>query len=318
MICRHLVEAMGEMDAGAEHAGSRFHVHDRAAGGGRAAPPDAIDAGRSAGDTVARRLVAKPARRELILVAEDNPINRLVISEQLKLLGYPAQVVGSGREALACWRSGRFSLLLTDLQMPEMDGYDLTATIRAEEGAGTRLPIIALTANALKDEAKRCLAAGLDDYVTKPVPLAALEAVLEHWVRRAPPRAAPAPSAADAPADTRVLAALVGDDPVVLREFYVDFAANAAETAKVLGRAVAAARLAEVGAAAHRLKGSARSVGAALLGEICAGLEQAATDADRRSVEAAMPQLLAEVGRVRRWVDARWAEPARPSGARVA
>jgi CheY-like chemotaxis protein/HPt (histidine-containing phosphotransfer) domain-containing protein len=308
VICRHLVEAMGGRIRvhSTPEVGSRFTIELSAV----VAPqrPDADDAGRAARATLGHRLVAKPVHRELILVAEDNPINRLVISEQLKLLGWPAEVVGSGREALACWRSGRYSLLLTDLQMPEMDGYDLTAAIRAEEGESTRLPIIALTANALKDEAKRCQAAGLDDYMTKPVPLAALEAMLEHWLR--PPAPPPAPSAAEAPADARVLADLVGDDPAVLREFYVAFASSAAEAAILLARAVADGQLADAGAVAHRLKGSARSVGAAVLGEICAALEQAGIDADRRATEAALPLLRAEVDRLCAWVDAHWAEPA--------
>jgi PAS domain S-box-containing protein len=120
-----------------------------------------------------------------LLVAEDNPINREVIAAQLELLGYAAEISCNGREALLLWRSGRFTALLTDLQMPEMDGYDLAASIRREEGPGARLPIIALTANAVKEEADRCLASGMDDLLTKPVTLTALESVLERQLGKA-------------------------------------------------------------------------------------------------------------------------------------
>ena len=120
----------------------------------------------------------------LVLVAEDNEINQQVIMLQLGRLGYRAEVVGDGRQALALWRSGRFGIVLTDLQMPEMDGYELTATIRASEigGSGEGIPIIALTANAVKNEAARCRDAGMDDCLTKPVQMALLDATLRRWM----------------------------------------------------------------------------------------------------------------------------------------
>ncbi|MDZ4054407.1 MAG: response regulator, partial [Phenylobacterium sp.] len=83
-------------------------------------------------------------------MAEDNEINQRVLTQQLSLLGYRSEMVANGAEALACWRQGGHALLLTDLHMPIMDGYTLAAAVRAEEGAGPRLPIIALTANALR------------------------------------------------------------------------------------------------------------------------------------------------------------------------
>jgi two-component system sensor histidine kinase/response regulator len=94
----------------------------------------------------------------LILVAEDNDINQKVILRQLSLLGFAADVVENGRVALEHWRSGNYALLLTDLHMPELDGYELTAAIRFEEGGSSGIPIVALTANALKGEANHCRA----------------------------------------------------------------------------------------------------------------------------------------------------------------
>ena len=119
-----------------------------------------------------------------ILVAEDNKINQIVIQQQLRSLGYSADVAADGREALKRWESGDYALVVTDLQMPEMDGYELSAAIRAMERKKGRepIPIVALTANALKDEALRCEAAGMNDYLTKPAGIAEVKAVLEKWL----------------------------------------------------------------------------------------------------------------------------------------
>ncbi|MDO8934260.1 MAG: CHASE domain-containing protein, partial [Rhodocyclaceae bacterium] len=136
--------------------------------------------------------LAAPARADaqrqgrLILVAEDNEINQKVILQQLALLGYAADVAADGRAALERWQSGDYGLLLTDLHMPEMDGYELAAAIRDNEAgqrAGKRrIPIIALTANALKGESERCRAVGMDDYLSKPAQLVDLGAMLEKWL----------------------------------------------------------------------------------------------------------------------------------------
>ena len=132
--------------------------------------------------------VAVPSREQalregrLILVAEDNEINQKVIRQQLTLLGYAADIARDGREALKRWESGNYALLLTDLHMPEMDGYQLTAAIRLAEEGKARRPIIAFTANALKGEAEHCRAVGMDDYLSKPVQLAHLRAILHKWL----------------------------------------------------------------------------------------------------------------------------------------
>ena len=123
-------------------------------------------------------------RTQLILVAEDNKVNQVVIQQQLKSLGYVAEVVAHGREALERFAGGSYALVITDLQMPEMDGYELTAAIRAlEKGMGREpVPIVALTANALKDEAARCQNVGMNDYLAKPAGVADVKAVLEKWL----------------------------------------------------------------------------------------------------------------------------------------
>ncbi|MGI9501907.1 MAG: response regulator, partial [Geminicoccaceae bacterium] len=119
----------------------------------------------------------------LILCAEDNPVNQKVIRLQLEKLGYRVHMTADGKEALAAWRSQSFALLLTDCHMPNMDGYDLTRAIRTEEqGRAKSTHIVALTANALEGEARICLEAGMDGYLSKPVDMAKLKETLARWI----------------------------------------------------------------------------------------------------------------------------------------
>jgi HPt (histidine-containing phosphotransfer) domain-containing protein len=194
--------------------------------------------------------------------------------------------------------------------MPNMDGYELTAAIRAGEAGAAgaagkrRIPIIALTANALKSEAERCRAAGMDDYLSKPARLADLKAVVEKWLPAAAERSpdvpgSPVPQATAAGSvDVRVLTALVGDDPAVIRELLHDFRVSAAKTAAELKAACESGHAAQAGALAHRLKSSARSVGALALGELCAGMEQAGQDGDAGALAALLPEFEQEMARV--------------------
>ncbi|WP_090907280.1 PAS domain S-box protein [Nitrosospira sp. Nsp13] len=247
----------------------------------------------------------------LILVAEDNEINQKVIRQQLSLLGYAADIAGDGQEALKRWESGNYALLLTDLHMPEMDGYQLTAAIRHAEQDKTRIPIIAFTANALKGEAEHCRAVGMDDYLSKPVQLAHLKAVLHKWLpvpksgAQAPVVAtAPVtPAAADRSMDVSVLEALVGNDPAVIDEFLRDFRASSARIAADLRAASQAGEAATAGAAAHKLKSSARSVGALVLGDLCAEMEKAGKAGDIEAVKALLPRFESELAVVNRYID---------------
>ena len=112
-------------------------------------------------------------------------MNQQVILRQLRILGYEAELYGDGAAALAAWRERRFSAVITDCHMPRMDGFQLTAAIRAAEAEdGHHTPIIALTANALSGEAERCVAAGMDHYLAKPVDLARLKGALDRLLDR--------------------------------------------------------------------------------------------------------------------------------------
>jgi len=229
------------------------------------------------------------ARGELILVAEDDAINRKVIARQLQLLGRAAELACDGQEALEIWRKGRSALVLTDLHMPVMDGYALTEAIRREEATKgeevRRTPVIALTANALRGEAERGEAIGLDDYVTKPVQLERLREVIDSHLPQAPsPGDRPAEPASrevagDASAralDTDVLRSLIGDDEDLIDEFLREFLKAAEGLVRDLERACVVGDSRQVATVAHKLKSSSRSVGAIALGDCCASLEHEA------------------------------------------
>lgn len=217
------------------------------------------------------------ARNRLILVAEDDEINQKVIRQQLALLGYAAEIADNGASALDLWRAGHYALLLTDLHMPEMDGYTLSRSIRAQEKMGQRMPILALTANALRGEAARAEAAGIDEYLTKPVRLDQLKTTLEKWMGYAAPPEAPAAAPererSRPDIDIQVLRDLIGDDTDTLNVLLADFRVSLGKSAEALHVAIAAADHEQIRRIAHKLKSSARSIGAMELGEICAELE---------------------------------------------
>ncbi len=128
--------------------------------------------------------IGRVASSKLVLVAEDNEINQDVIRRQLSLLGVSAEIVENGAIALERWRLGDFALLITDLQMPKVDGYQLAKAIRDHEAIAKRraIPIIALTANAMKGVDERCKAVGMNDFLSKPVLLSDLRSMLERWL----------------------------------------------------------------------------------------------------------------------------------------
>ncbi len=238
-----------------------------------------------------------------ILVAEDNEINQKVAVKQLALLGYAAVVASNGREALKLWRQGNCELLLTDLHMPEMDGYDLALAIRESERAGQHFPIIALTANAIRGEAQRCHAAGMDDYITKPVQLSELKAAIKRWLPAARAGALPRGDAtgktehagATSAVDIQVLKALVGDDEVFIRQFLGDFRLSAMESGIAIRQALLPGQASAAAGVAHQLKSSARAVGAMALGDVCERLEAAGNAGQLDTLATLLPMFEREL-----------------------
>ena len=142
--------------------------------------------GSPAPDLVTGHLLEEQAKAApgSILVVEDNAVNRKVVVAMLKKLGCRADVANDGLEALAALDRGSYRMVLMDCQMPGMDGFEATRRIRARTGPVARIPIVALTANAMAGDRERCLEAGMDDYLPKPIQLAALKAALETWSPR--------------------------------------------------------------------------------------------------------------------------------------
>ncbi len=264
---------------------------------------------------IAAELAARPrvpgsgeGHLQRLLLVEDNPINRTVALCQLKALGYQADAVNNGREALAILMKHDYDLILMDCQMPELDGYETTQRIRHGDAKLRQIPIIALTANAMPGDRQRCLEAGMDDYLAKPITEEDLADTLERWLGqhvRAEPIASPEKAAAESPqraeADlaTPHLPLLNSEQIASLlqlgREIGVDVLSEAAalfnhEAPRLLGelrQALAAADFPAVKQLAHTLKGSSGQLGAQQFSHLCFELEQQAaarSAADRCSL----------------------------------
>ena len=229
-----------------------------------------------------------------LLVVDDHPVNRQVLVGQLGLLGLTADTAVDGVEALSLWRPGRYAAVLADMHMPRMDGYALTAEIRTREavaGVG-RTPIVAVTANAMRGEEERCLEAGMDGYLAKPVAIARLGAALGRWIEVTPPAEPPPPAV-----DRTMLRTWLGDDEATLRSVLAEFLANARENVCDIETALAARDMAAVASAAHKLKGGALSVGARALQEVAATLEAAARPGDPVTCQQMLAPLAREISR---------------------
>jgi CheY-like chemotaxis protein len=236
------------------------------------------------------------------LVADDNEVNREVSSELLRDLGYAVDTVVNGLEVLRAAAQNAYDAILMDCQMPEMNGYDATRQLRQIE-RDKRTPVIALTAHAMAGERERVLAAGMDDYLSKPIDVDALAATLERWVAARRIEAA-APQAAPKP--TIVLNPKTRRSAKVARLFLDD----SSRRLSLLRQAVQADDAVAVKAQAHALRGSSTSIGATQLAEALGALERspdAATDSAFSRVEieaeAARQALLAELTEATRAVE---------------
>jgi signal transduction histidine kinase/CheY-like chemotaxis protein/HPt (histidine-containing phosphotransfer) domain-containing protein len=229
--------------------------------------------------------------RRRVLVVEDNPINQQVANAMLKSLGVQVTLANNGQQALDLVQNFDYDLVLMDCQMPVMDGFQATAAIRRLPfGRGERLPIAAVTANALQGDERNCLEAGMNDFLPKPFKLAHLQALLSRWLPRAgepsstniAPRTAHARDAAVTPrSDAIDLAALqtVRDlDPAggmdLVKAILRIFIESASESITRVENAILAHDGGQLAAAAHALKSSSANVGAKTLSEFYRQLEQ--------------------------------------------
>ncbi len=248
-----------------------------------------------------------------VLVVEDNPANQLVMAEWLGGLGIEVDLAGSGEEALARLGQTVPDLVLMDLHMPGLDGLATTARIRAWEaglGTGTRLPILALTADALADTRQRCLAAGMDDYLLKPLRHADLVTALERWLTRCrlnlPLPPGPAPqldlSCLDAEAVAELRASVSAEAFARIVERFLSGAEVLLErmTERLGEGEIDAGSAGELAEDLHQLKGSAATFGASRLPGLCKSLELAARTGDLAALRAGLPRIGAELACMRR------------------
>jgi len=132
---------------------------------------------------VTRHTISEEKQKEVrVLLAEDNLVNQKLAMAILRKLGYPADVVDNGSLVLEALKKRPYNLILMDVQMPEMDGYETTQAIRQIEPSGEHIPIIAMTAHAMKGDEEKCLEAGMDDYLSKPINQKAVKEKLERWL----------------------------------------------------------------------------------------------------------------------------------------
>jgi two-component system, sensor histidine kinase and response regulator len=239
-----------------------------------------------------------------VLVVEDNVLNQVVAVGILNRLGYDADVVDNGRDAVQAATRGAYGVVLMDCRLPGLDGYQATVEIRRREGGGGRhVPIVAMTASASEEDRQRCLAAGMDDHLAKPVLVGDLDAVLARWLRDEGPTAAAAEPAAEV-LDRDRLAALMeldqdGQGSRLLTRLAAAFLSGAPADLAGLRAAVARGDAAAVGDVAHHLKGAAATLGSGAVVDLCEDLELLAGADALGSAGDLLGRLERELDRVR-------------------
>ena len=245
-----------------------------------------------------------------ILVAEDNPINQQLMEAQLNILGYTADYVENGLQALEQWRDGDYNLLLTDIRMPEMNGYELVRQIRQHElEHESPLPVIAITANALEADIEKCFAVGMNDVIAKPVDLDDLGHALEKWTTHSLVEDSDwtNPDAIDLlvqdTVDLNVLVQSTGDKPELHRDLLNAYREALADELDNIQQAFAWKNNEQLAEYTHKLKSSSRSLGAMGMSQICQQLEAAASAADWDDIEKQMPQLQQTAAQVAEYIE---------------
>jgi PAS domain S-box-containing protein len=277
-----------------------------------------------------QHIVTRHALREMrrgavrILLAEDNHTNQLVALVILRKLGLHADVVGDGSEALKSLETSRYDLVLMDVQMPVMDGLEATRRIRDPGSAvlNHEVPIIAMTAHAMQGDRERCIEAGMDDYVTKPISPQSLADAVDRWLPReeSAPAAHAAETGSEGPTAPAQAATMIFDRPGLMARLMDDdelanavvsaFLEEAPRLITTLGTCLRAGDAQGTHVQAHTIKGAAATVGGEAVREVAAEIERAAADGDLQTVAARFPDLEAEFVRLR----AAMSEPAGGTG----
>jgi PAS domain S-box-containing protein len=256
---------------------------------------------------ITKHLIREEVKQRIrILVAEDNTTNQKVALRILEKLGYRADVAANGKEAVRAFDLLPYNLILMDVQMPEMDGFEATAMIRTKERAlGTHIPIVAMTAHALKGDRERCLEAGMDDYVSKPIQPKELAEVLERQLEALLPGEAH-PASGPSPAEEAVeifgrkalLDRLDGDEELVQGIIAV-FMEDLPQLKGRLEKALLEKDATTLERQAHTLKGAAANVEAGALKAVALEIEKAGKEGRLEEAESLLPKLTAEVERLK-------------------
>ncbi len=240
-----------------------------------------------------------------VLVVEDDATNRRVIQAQLTQHGICAHYSENGAEGLARWRVQRYPLVITDIHMPQMDGYEMARRIRAEEDAGKPTRIIVLSANAARDEKARAAAQGVDAYLVKPTAGQRLLDTIRQLASELVPDTRPQAqrrqaenSDAGSEIDLAVQRQVIGDDPELLQELVLDYLSSSRAQLEELGRLIDQGDLATAAETAHKLKSSSRAIGASGLGDQLENFEQAVAAMSGSAAVAALAELKARHQRV--------------------
>ena len=249
----------------------------------------------------------------LILLVEDNEVNQQVFDMQLSALGYSIAIADDGRKALELWQQQSFDLILTDCYMPEMDGFELARSVRKlESTTGTHIPIIAVTANAMSEEQEKCFDSGMNDCLIKPIEIDDLDRAMTKWLSVSSSQLLNEASGQvtelvsdenNPPVNQQVLARLTGADPELCKQLLVKFRDASISIIGELAVALEEARFDEINALAHKLKSSAKTVGAELLAELCASMEQSEKGRNVDNPKLMASQLSDEFERITRYID---------------
>ncbi|MEG3758875.1 ATP-binding protein [Pseudoalteromonas carrageenovora] len=215
---------------------------------------------------------------KLILLVEDNLLNQQVLTDQLHILGFGVEIANNGEEGLDMWRKGDYSLILTDLHMPKMSGYDMVEKIRNEaellESVDAQPYIIAVTANALKGEKERCLAVGINDFITKPIELNALEDTLKRWSdKQNQSQNVIIHQTTALPIDMEAVTKYVNGDKAKQIRFFKMYLEQSQGLIKSINSGVMVNDLSEIIDGCHQLKSISKTIGAQMVSELASAFE---------------------------------------------
>jgi CheY-like chemotaxis protein len=236
------------------------------------------------------------------LLAEDNVVNQKVAVRLLERLDCRVHVVADGQAAVGAWRTGNFDLIIMDCQMPQLDGYEATREIRRLEAGERHIPIVALTAHAMKGDEEKCRAAGMDDYLAKPIDRAKLGSCLDRLLPCKGPavvdailEAPIAVASGNYPVDWKTLRESVDGDEAFVRDLVDAYVGTGDKELAALAAALRAGDAATILASAHALKGASANLHAAAATLAAAQLEAAAGAKEHGKIPALAENLAAEV-----------------------